>query len=125
MKTLSQTVVALILVELASSLAFAQQTVDFSGTWVLDRSKSELPKRQGRGGTAAEAQEVSGVSWDGSKLVITSTRAMKRPKGETGELRVDQKEVWSLSANGRVLIFDGTGHTPRGDRTAKAVFTKQ
>ena len=50
MKTLAQTVAALILVVVASSLAFAQGTVNFSGTWVLDKSKSQMPNRQGRGG---------------------------------------------------------------------------
>ena len=176
MKTLAQTVAGLILVVLASSLAFAQGNVNFSGTWVLDKSKSEMPNRQGRGGEAAETQDVSGkmvieqqgatlritrtlsaatrersmtvtynttgqettestprggsivsrASWEGNTLVITSTRTMTRPRrGETGERKIEQREVWSLSPDGRTLTIEGTRQTSRGDRTAKTVFNKQ
>ena len=176
MKTLSQTVAALILVVLASSLAFAQGTVNFSGTWVLDNSKSEMPNRPGRSGEATETHDVSRkmvieqqsatlkitralsaatrersttvtynttgqettestprggsivsrASWEGNKLVITSTRTMTRPRrGETGERKIEEKDVWSLSPDGRTLTIEETRQTSRGERTAKTVFNKQ
>ncbi len=172
MRTVARTLSALGLVLLASSLAFAQGTANFSGTWMLDKSKSDLPKRQRPGGETAQQRDVSvklmveqqgstlkvtrtfsgpnremsrtltfntagqettestprggsivsKASWEGDKLVITSTGTVT---GRRGDRKVERKEMWSLSPDGKTLTIQDTVQSPRGERTMKRVYNKQ
>lgn len=174
-RILLRTLSVLVLLVFASSLAFGQGGVNLSGTWILDKSKSEMPKTAGKGGGIgslmagldfgvkmvieqqgatlkvtrifeAIGQErshtftystdgkettytgprggsvISKASWEGDKLVITSTQKLKTRRGEGS---MEKKEVWSLSSDGKTLTIDITSKTPKGEQTAKAVFNKQ
>jgi hypothetical protein len=78
---------------------------------------SEMKTTGPRGGEA-----VSRAHWDGDKLVISSTRAMKR--GEQ-DVTIKGERIWSLSPDGRTLTVRSTFDTPRGQQTATAIYTKQ
>lgn len=170
-RILLRTLSVLVLLVFASSLAFGQGGVNLSGTWILDKSKSEMPKTGGIGGLMAgldfgvkmvieqqgamlkvtrifeaigqershtftystDGKEttytgprggsvISKASWEGDKLVITSTHALKTRRGKGS---MEKKEVWSLSSEGKTLTIDITSKTPKGEQTAKAVFNKQ
>jgi polyisoprenoid-binding protein YceI len=59
--------------------------------------------------------------WDGSKLVLTTTRTFGSPNGEVTTV---QKETWDLMPDGNTLIIrrDHTG--PEGTTTSARVYTK-
>lgn len=57
---------------------------------------------------------------DGS-LELSSSRTFS---GRMGDVTMTTKETWSLSADGKTLTIDRVNSTPRGDQTAKLVFTK-
>ncbi len=79
----------------------------------LDGSEStnRLPSRGG-------PQEVtSKAHWEGAKLVIETTRDFQ---GTT----ITQKEMRSLTANGREMLVEQSVQTPQGERTTKQVYTK-
>lgn len=164
------------------SIVLAAQT-DFSGTWVLDKSKSETPQlgqgrlgRAGRGAgqnleTAAISQKLvvnqtadelilersfsasagqgagqrqtfrldgaettnqavggrtelkTKASWKGDTLQIRGTEKMS---SQRGEISLNFNEVWSLSADGKVLTIKTTRTTARDvDITIKQVYNKQ
>ena len=67
----------------------------------------------------------SKVSWDGTKLVITTVKDMGQ--GPNGMMSEDSKEVYSL--DGGVLTIMATTHntpsTPNGDQTRKLVYNKK
>jgi hypothetical protein len=79
----------------------------------LDGSEStnQMPTR---GGT----QEIkSKARWDGSKLVIETTRDFQG-------MSITQKEMRSLSADGKEMVVEQSVQTPQGERTTKQVYTK-
>lgn len=57
---------------------------------------------------------------DGS-LELSSKRSFSGPQGE---ITMTTKETWKLSADGKTLTVDRVNATPRGDQTAKLVFSK-
>jgi hypothetical protein len=182
MKTRVAILTALGLLVMSVSLVLAAQT-DFSGTWVLDKSKSETPQLgQGRLGRAGQGagqnrkaaavsprlvvtqtpdeltvergfpasgdqgagqrqtfrldgaettnQAVGGrtelktkASWKGDTLQIRGTEKMS---SQRGEISLNFNEVWSLSADGKVLTIKTTRTTARDvDITIKQVYNKQ
>ena len=79
----------------------------------LDGSESSN-EVQGRGG----AQTVKAkAKWDGSKLVIESTR-------EIQGFALTTKEERTLSADGKEMTIQITASTPQGDINNKQVYTK-
>ena len=53
-------------------------------------------------------QEVTGSArWDGSQLVVESTRVVQG-------MQIGQREVWSLSEDGQTLTISNRVHTPQG-----------
>ena len=64
-------------------------------------------------------KESKGVAqWIGDKLMIESTR-------EVGSATLKQKEVWTLSADGKSLTVDSHVSLPNGEFDVKQVFEKQ
>ena len=59
--------------------------------------------------------------WDGSKLVLTTSRTFGSPQGE---ITTVQKDTWDLMPDGKTLIIrrDNTG--PDGTSTTARVYTK-
>jgi hypothetical protein len=57
---------------------------------------------------------------DGS-LELSSSRTFS---GQMGEVTMTTKETWKLTDDGKTLTVDRVNSTPRGDQTAKLVFTK-
>src|SRR5437867_11035907 len=82
-------------------------------TYKLDGSES-TNQVMGRGG----AQTVkSKAKWDGSSLVIDTTRDMN---GTT----VTTKEVRRLDSGGKEMVVETTAQTPQGEQKRKVVYTK-
>ena len=166
---------------LALVVTTAQAQPQFTGTWVLDPSQSQLPQHDGHGKRAGKPQgqspqdhpaqvklvveqqgntlkatrsvahgprertitetyvvdgsertetgprggtSVTKATLGGDRLVVNKTHT--RPAREPGQpaRSYSRESVWMLSADGRTLTIDTTTHTPRGDHTTKAVFTK-
>jgi hypothetical protein len=125
-------------------VAHAQGKPDFSGTWTLDTAKSD-PAPAGRGGGGGGAAtltikqtgtELSIMSegrqgpqtmtykldgseskWDGSSLVIETTR-------EFNGMSITSKEVRKLDNGGKEMQVETTAQTPNGEQKRKVVYTK-
>ena len=69
----------------------------------------------GRGGP----QEIkSKAHWEGSKLIIETMRDFQG-------MSITQKELRSLSADGKEMIVEQSVQTPQGERTTKQVYSKE
>jgi hypothetical protein len=64
---------------------------------------------------------VTRAVFDGDRLVVTGTYAMK---GEHGDRTMSRQSVWSLSPDGAVLTIETTLQTPRGAHNIKSVYTR-
>jgi len=82
-------------------------------TYKLDGSES-TNQVMGRGG----AQTVkSTAKWDGSSLVIETTR-------DFNGMSITTKEVRRLDAGGKEMQVETTAQTPNGEQKRKTVYTK-
>ena len=82
-------------------------------TYKLDGSES-TNQVMGRGG----AQTVkSTAKWDGSSLVIETTREFQGTP-------ITTKEVRRLDNGGKEMIIESTTQTPQGEQKRKVVYTK-
>jgi hypothetical protein len=82
-------------------------------TYKLDGSES-TNQVMGRGG----AQSVkSTAKWDGSSLVIDTTR-------DFNGMTITTKEVRRLDNGGKEMIVETTAQTPQGEQKRKVVYTK-
>jgi hypothetical protein len=82
-------------------------------TYKLDGSPNSN-EVMGRGG----AQTVkSTAKWDGSSLLIESTR-------EFNGITITTKEVRRLDNGGKEMIVESTTQTPQGEQKRKVVYTK-
>jgi len=82
-------------------------------TYKLDGSEStnEIP---GRGGSTVAK---SAAKWDGSSLVIETTR-------DVAGTPITTKEVRTLDSGGQEMVVETTIETPQGPRKRTAVYTK-
>lgn len=62
-----------------------------------------------------------GSKWDGSKLVLSTSRTFSGPNGE---MTSTTKETWELGADGKTLTVNREAVSPRGTDTTTKVFTK-
>jgi hypothetical protein len=117
-----------------TSAAVMVANTDFSGTWKLNESKSNL----GQFGRAAKKLTIKGnvenIAIDrastnqageevttSEKLTVKSTIAFER-NGETMEIKTT--EVWSLSDDGKTLTIESESTSSRGTNTTKLVYDK-
>jgi hypothetical protein len=70
--------------------------------------------------TLGMGQATSKATWDGARLVITTTQAMQ---GRGGQMTIDSKEVYSVDGN--VLTIETARSTPMGSVTRTFIYTKQ
>ena len=70
---------------------------------------------------ARHGTAVTRAAFDGDRLVVTGTYAMK---GEHGDKTMSRQSVWSLSPDGAVLTIETTLQTPRGAHNIKSVYTR-
>jgi hypothetical protein len=82
-------------------------------TYKLDGSESSN-EQMGRGGAVTVKSKAK---WDGSSLVIESTRDM-------GGMSITTKEVRRLDNGGKDMIVESTTQTPNGEQKRKVVYTK-
>jgi hypothetical protein len=61
------------------------------------------------------------ASFDGAKLILSSTRAMT---SQMGEFTIPTTETWELSGDGKKLTVKREMTTPRGSNNSNLVFTK-
>ena len=89
-----------------------------SSTFTFD-GKETLVSMPGRDGKAMPVRTSS--VWDGSKLVLTTSRTHGSPQGE---ITTVQKDTWDLMPDGKTLIIrrDNTG--PEGTATSARVYIK-
>jgi hypothetical protein len=81
----------------------------------LDGAENTNPAAMGRGEYKAKA------TWDGEKLIIEGIQTMSTQRGD---MEIPTKEVYSLSADGKVLTIETTRSTRRGDMKGKQVYNK-
>ncbi len=166
------------------TVVWPQGNTNFSGTWVLDRAKSDPPpprvpavpgtvapapvnaalaamttlrinqtptqlrmEQAGRNNEALiykipgeSANDVpngtskTDASWDGSKLVLTSTMSLSSDEGSGANISaleiysgkradVQVSEIWSV--NDGVLTIERTAKTPEGPKTRKLLYVRQ
>ena len=74
------------------------------------------------GGGGAPPQMKSKSKWEKNTLVIDGTMKMNTPNGE---VEIGLKDVYSLSADGKVLTVTTTRDTPMGENTYKTVYNKK
>jgi hypothetical protein len=94
MTLFSKSLSGLSLVSLAVVLVSAQGKVNFSGTWILDKSKSDVSQFMGIGEDAEKAQNTSMtmvVDQQGTSLRVTRTL---KTQGE------ERKEIHTYKING-------------------------
>jgi len=82
-------------------------------TYKLDGSESSN-QVMGRGG-ASTAKSVA--KWDGSSLVIETTR-------DFNGMSITSKEVRRLDNGGKEMVVETTAQTPNGEQKRKTVYTK-
>jgi len=70
------------------------------------------------GKESVNKQSKGVAQWIGDKLMIESTR-------EVGSATLKQKEIWTLSADGKSLTVDSHVSLPNGEFDVKQVFEKQ
>ncbi len=86
-------------------------------TFLLGKeSKVDMP---GQGGTTSPVTFSS--KWDGSKLVLSTSRTFSGPNGEVTSTT---KETWELGADGKTLTVNREAVSPRGTDSTTRVFTK-
>jgi hypothetical protein len=69
--------------------------------------------------TMGQGQAKSKATWEGSRLVITTTQSLDTPNGP---VTIDSKDVFSL--DGGMLTLENTRNTPNGAQTRKVVYNK-
>lgn len=107
----------------------ALAAVDFSGTWVINKDKSDVP--QGRGGQPGTVPDITlAIQQSGNNLTIATTRGersseakytldgkeSKNPAGRGGE------SVSMAKVEGDTIVIETTMDMGRGPMTAKAVY---
>jgi hypothetical protein len=95
------------LIVLAVGLASAQGKVNFSGTWVLDKSKSDVSELLGTGERAEKLQDASlimVVKQEGTTLRVTRTLKVEgEEKQRTFMYRTDGAKTTNTSPRGRSI----------------------
>lgn len=106
-----------------SNVPLAAQTVDFSGTWSLNRDASTVPEFQGRR-RGAERPAILVITHDTDQIVIAEGQANdvrsftyfldgRESYNENGPATLTTMSSW----NGTTLVTQGSAEisTPRGD----------
>jgi hypothetical protein len=88
-----------------------------STTLSIDLSGKETSEVGPRGGTMATK-----ASWDGDKLVVTMTRSRKLPNQQ---MTVENRQVWTLSKDGKTLTIQRIRKGPRGEKSRTEVYLKK
>jgi hypothetical protein len=88
-----------------------------------ERSLSETFVADGTDQThaARHGTVVTRAVFDGDRLVVTGTYAMK---GERGDKTTSRQSIWTLSPDRTVLTIETTLETPSGERTRKSVYIR-
>jgi hypothetical protein len=89
-----------------------------TSTFTLD-GKEVVVDSPGPNGATIPTRTMS--KWDGSKLVLTSSRTFNTPNGEVTSTA---KETWELSADGKTLTITRETTNPQGTSSTTRVHTK-
>lgn len=81
--------------------------------------KEKVDTATGPDGKAMSVKTSS--KWDGSKLVLTTSRTFNSPNGEVTTV---QKDTWDLMPDGKTLIIRRDSTNPEGTTTTARVYTK-
>ncbi len=72
--------------------------------------------------TMGRGETISKSKWNGDTLMIEGVRKFSGPNGE---MEMQFKEGYALSADGKVLTVTSTMTSPQGERTFKQVYNKK
>jgi lipoprotein-anchoring transpeptidase ErfK/SrfK len=86
-------------------------------TSTVDLSGKENSAVGPRGGS-----QVAKATWEGDKLVMVTSRTRKKPGTE---VKIENKQIWSLSKDGKTLTIETVRKGPRGAKSKTLVYTKQ
>jgi hypothetical protein len=89
-----------------------------SSTFTFD-GKETVVSSNGPDGKSMPVRTSS--TWDGSKLVLTTSRTHGSPQGE---ITTVQKDTWDLMPDGKTLIIRRDNIGPEGTSTTARVYTK-
>ena len=92
--------------------------MSMSSTFTFD-GKETVVSMTGRDGKAMPVRTSS--VWDGSKLVLTTSRTHGSPQGE---ITTVQKDTWDLTPDGKTLIIRRDNIGPEGTSTSARVYIK-
>lgn len=102
----------------ADAPAAASAVGEISSSYTFD-GKETVTSSTGRDGKSMPVKTSS--TWEGSKLILTTTRTQGSPQG--GEITIVQKDTWQLMPDGKLMIKrDQT--TPEGTTTTARLYTK-
>jgi hypothetical protein len=114
------------------ALAAAQGKVNFSGTWILDKSQSDIQQLTGVRGGAGNGQDASlsmGIEQQGPTLKVTRTlRAEGEEKTETHIDKTDGTETTNTGFRGESVVtkawWDRDKLVVSSTRTVKVLIKK-
>lgn len=109
MKLFMSTVWALSFVVMGAILATAQGKVNFSGTWLLDKSKSDMAQLVGMGGERAEKFHSAGLSMvveqRGTTLKVTRTLNVEgEERKQTYAYKTDGTKTTNTGPRGGAIV---------------------
>ena len=104
---------AMTIKQTATELSMDRTTAQGSQTVVYKLDGSESTNTIGAGPATSKA------TWDGARLVVTTTQTVQ---GRGGEITINSKDIYSVQ--GTTLTIDTTRTTPAGDQTRKLIYTK-
>ena len=93
------------------TMARGNREHSMSETYVTDGTDQVQPGHHG--------STVTRAAFDGDRLVVTGTHAMK---SEQGDKTMTRESIWTLSPDGKILTIDTTMQTPHGTRNIKSVY---
>ena len=105
---------AMTIKQTAAELSIDRTTAQGNQTAVYKLDGSESKNTIGMGPATSKA------TWDGAKLVITTTQTVQGRGGN--DVTVESKELYSRDGN--TLTIEGTRTTPFGTQNRKLIYTK-
>jgi hypothetical protein len=91
---------------------------DQTMTFKLD-GKETTVDMPGMGGQTMPVKMTG--KWEGSKLVLSTSRTFTTPNGD---MTSTTKQTWELSADGKTLTVNSESTSPRGSATSTKIYTK-
>jgi hypothetical protein len=106
----------------ATAMTIKQSTTELTiDRTIADGSQTAVYKPDGSESTntIGPGPATSKASWDGARLVITTTQTVQ---GRGGEITIESKDIYSRE--GDTLVIETARTTPFGTQNRKLIYTK-